>query len=142
MPLAADAPASRPGKPATDIRLKRAYVEPTRCDGFRVLVDRLWPRGLTKAESQIDEWARDIAPSRALRKWFNHDPKRWDEFRIRYTRELADHPGRVERLRRLARDRRVTLVFAARDEAHNHAVVLRDLVLAAGPTKRGEHNAR
>lgn len=135
MPLDADARASRRGKPATDVRLKRAYVEPAGSDGFRVLVDRLWPRGLTKAESQIDEWARDIAPSPALRKWFNHDPKRWDEFRMRYMRELADHPGRVERLRKLAREGRVTLVFAAPDEAHNHAVVLRDLVLAAGPTK-------
>lgn len=118
-----------------DVQLKRAYCEPSESDGLRILVDRLWPRGLTKADSHIDEWAREIAPTPALRKWFNHDPKRWDEFCTRYKHELAEHPRRIERLRDLAREGRVTLVYAARDEVHNHAVVLRDLMLAVGPSK-------
>ena len=108
------------------IELKRAYAAPSADDGVRVLVDRLWPRGLSKAEARIDRWLKDLAPSTELRKWFGHDPNRWDEFRRRYRAELAGKAELMDELRALARARPVTLIFAARDEAHNEAVVLRD----------------
>jgi uncharacterized protein YeaO (DUF488 family) len=107
-------------------RVKRAYAAPSADDGVRVLVDRLWPRGLSKAEARIDRWTKDLAPSTELRKWFGHDPVRWDEFRRRYRAELAGKAALMEELRALARGQPVTLIFAARDEAHNEAVVLRD----------------
>ena len=115
--------------PARNIKLKRAYDPPARSDGARVLVDRLWPRGVKKTEAAIDRWEKDIAPSPALRKWFAHDPARWAEFSRRYARELDRHPEEVAALRRLARARPITLVFAARDEAHNNAVALRKFLL-------------
>jgi uncharacterized protein YeaO (DUF488 family) len=108
------------------IELKRAYAAPSADDGLRVLVDRLWPRGLSKAEARIDRWMKDLAPSTELRKWFGHDPNRWDEFRRRYQVELAGKAALMDELRGLAREQPVTLIFAARDEAHNEAVVLRD----------------
>jgi uncharacterized protein YeaO (DUF488 family) len=108
------------------VRLKRAYVAPAPEDGVRVLVDRLWPRGLKKSEARIDRWMKDLAPSTELRKWFGHDPNRWDEFRRRYRAELAGKAELLDELRALARAQPVTLIFAARDEAHNEAVVLRD----------------
>lgn len=111
------------------IKLKRAYEKPASDDGARVLVDRLWPRGVTKADARIDEWMKEIAPTTALRKWFGHDPERWQEFRSRYRMELRQHPEALDRLRALAREGGLTLVFAARDEAYNDAVVLRDLLL-------------
>jgi uncharacterized protein YeaO (DUF488 family) len=108
------------------IKLKRAYAAPAAEDGTRVLVDRLWPRGLRKQDARIDHWLKEIAPSSELRKWFGHDVARWSDFRQRYTAELRRHPEQLEELRRLARRGTVTLVYAARDEEHNDAVVLRD----------------
>jgi uncharacterized protein YeaO (DUF488 family) len=112
------------------IRMKRVYDAPASDDGERVLVDRLWPRGMTKDEARVDSWVKEIGPSSELRKWFGHDPARWDEFRKRYEWELQD-PGKQAVLRDLAaRSRRgtVTLVFGARDELHNNAMVLKHLI--------------
>jgi uncharacterized protein YeaO (DUF488 family) len=107
------------------LTLKRAYEPAADTDGTRVLVDRLWPRGLDKHRAAIDEWMKDVAPSPALRKWFGHDPARWSEFRRRYEAELATNEA-VAPLRDLAAKGAVTLVYAARDEQHNHALVLLD----------------
>ena len=114
---------------ADQVRLKRAYEPPDRADGTRVLVDRLWPRGVSKARAAIDLWLKDLAPSTELRKWFGHDPDRWAEFRERYAAEVHQHPQAFDRLRELARQGPVTLVYSAHDELHNDAVVLRSLVL-------------
>jgi len=108
------------------IRLKRAYEEPGSQDGCRVLVDRLWPRGVGKEEAKIDLWLKEIAPTAGLRKWFGHDPAKWEEFRKRYFAELEEHPESVEELRRRAGNGRVTLVFGARDEEHNNAAALKE----------------
>src|SRR5215831_8639259 len=110
---------------ADHIRLKRAYEPPAFDDGIRILIDRLWPRGVKKTDAAIDEWMKEIAPSNALRKWFGHDPKRWQEFRRRYRSEIQQHPNEFDRLRTLAQHGRITLVFSA----HNEAVVLKDLLL-------------
>ena len=115
--------------PAANVRLKRAYESPSANDGTRVLVDRLWPRGVAKADAAVDVWLKDLAPSTALRKWFGHDPARWPEFRKRYAEELRQHPELFDQLRELARAGPVTLVYSAHDELPNDAVVLRDLVL-------------
>jgi uncharacterized protein YeaO (DUF488 family) len=115
--------------PAGNVRLKRAYEAPEPDDGRRLLVDRLWPRGLSKSKAAIDEWVKEIAPSTALRKWFGHDPARWDEFRRRYAAEMACHADLLEQLRSFAREGRITLVYSARDEIHNDAVVLRQVML-------------
>lgn len=110
-----------------DLRIKRIYARPAGADGRRVLVDRLWPRGVKKEEARIHYWARDLAPSTELRQWFGHDPARWAEFRRRYFRELDANRGGFAALREaLAGARRATLVFGARDEAHNNAVALAD----------------
>lgn len=114
----------------TNVRLKRAYDPPARADGTRVLVDRLWPRGVRKAEAGLDGWVKELAPSVELRKWFGHDPARWREFERRYAAELAHHAEQLEQLRALARKGPLTLVFGARDEEHNDAVVLRKILLA------------
>ena len=110
------------------IAIKRVYLPPDDGDGQRVLVDRLWPRGVAKSEAAVDVWLRDIAPSAGLRKWFGHDPARWDEFRKRYRAELADNDEAVAQLRRLAKAGRVTLLYGARDEHHNQARVLLELM--------------
>ncbi|HEX7072882.1 MAG TPA: DUF488 domain-containing protein [Hyphomicrobiaceae bacterium] len=115
--------------PSENVRLKRAYEPASSSDGMRVLVDRLWPRGVKKADAKIDEWMKDIAPSSELRKWFGHDPARWPEFRKRYAAEIKEHPEQLQRLRALAREGALTLVFSASDEEHNNAVVLRDMIL-------------
>ena len=112
-----------------DVRIKRAYEAASPEDGIRILVDRLWPRGVTKADAAIDSWEKDLAPSKELRQWFGHEPQRWEEFRRRYAREVHAHEERLAQLRALARTTRVTLVHAARDEEHNDAVVLRELLL-------------
>lgn len=114
---------------AGNVKLKRAYQPPDRADGLRVLVDRLWPRGISKAEAQLDQWAKSLAPSAELRRWFGHDPSRWGEFRRRYRAELRDHSATLADLRKLARNGPLTLVYSARDEAHNDAVVLRSVLL-------------
>lgn len=116
---------------AKSIRLKRAYDPPAKSDGLRILVDRLWPRGVSKDAAAIDEWLKDIAPSTELRRWFGHDPEKWDEFARRFRAELAE-PGPAKdalaQLRQLAKTNALTLVFAAKDEAHNNAVVLKALL--------------
>ena len=110
------------------IRRKRAYEPAAAGDGTRVLIDRLWPRGVRKAEAAIDHWFRDLAPSTELRQWFGHDPGRWPEFRRRYRAELAGQGERLDELLRLAEKRPLTLVYGARDEAHNDAVVLAEVL--------------
>ena len=115
--------------PAANVRLKRAYEPPSPEDGTRILVDRLWPRGVSKAHAALDEWMKDIAPSTELRKWFGHDPAKWDEFRRRYAAELHQHPDLLKQLRAIARKGPVTLVYSAHDEAHNDAVELRNVLL-------------
>ena len=113
------------------ISLKRAYEPPAETDGTRVLVDRLWPRGVTKSRARIDLWLKEVAPSTELRKWFGHDPDKWPEFQKRYRAELKGNPALSE-LREQSRQGKITLVYAARDELHNDAVVLRQ-VLGSGP---------
>lgn len=113
---------------ASRIRLKRAYETPEPGDGTRILIDRLWPRGVKKSDVKIDRWLRDIAPTAALRRWFGHRRERWPEFRRRYLAELQRQPELVEEILDAARDNPITLVYAARDEAHNDAVVLRELL--------------
>jgi len=108
------------------VRTKRVYDEPSPDDGTRVLVDRVWPRGMKKDQARLDLWYKDVAPSTALRKWFGHDPARWDSFRRRYRKELDAHEEAVRALRRLARKHTLTLVFSARDSEHNNAVALRE----------------
>ena len=117
------------GTKSSNVELKRACAQPSSGDGIRVLVDRLWPRGLRKSEASIDRWAKDVAPSTELRKWFGHDPIRWDEFRHKYQAELSHHPEALNELRALAQAGRLTLVYGARDELHDEAVVLRDLLI-------------
>lgn len=120
------------------VRLQRAYDDPQPDDGHRVLVDRVWPRGRTKAELRLDAWARDLGPSNELRKWFGHDPARWTEFEARYHVELAD-PERsqaLDDLAAIARRARVTIVYGARDREHNQAQVIADEIarrLAVAP---------
>jgi uncharacterized protein YeaO (DUF488 family) len=111
-----------------DVRLKRAYEPPAASDGYRVLIDRLWPRGVRREQASLDEWARALAPSAELRGWFGHDPARFVEFRRRYTRELAAQDATLRALRRRAREGTVTLVYGARDAEHNDAVVLAEIL--------------
>ena len=118
------------------VRLKRAYDDPAPSDGYRVLVDRLWPRGVAKDDARLDEWARELAPSTELRRWFGHDPEKFDEFRRRYREELRAHEEKLQELRRRARKETVTLVYAARDAEHNDAVVLAELLRGAPPVRR------
>jgi uncharacterized protein YeaO (DUF488 family) len=112
----------------SNVRLQRAYDDPRPDDGHRVLVDRVWPRGRTKAELGLDAWARDLGPSTALRMWFGHDPARWREFQTRYRAELAEpDPARaLDALATIARSGRVTIVYGARDREHNQAQVIAD----------------
>jgi uncharacterized protein YeaO (DUF488 family) len=119
---------------AGEVKLKRVYEPQTRCDGVRVLVDRLWPRGVSKTAAALDQWMKEIAPSTELRKWFGHDPERWEEFGRRYAAELHANDELLGQLGALARQGTVTLVYSAHDEAHNDAVVLRDVLLGRKPT--------
>jgi uncharacterized protein YeaO (DUF488 family) len=114
---------------AANVRLKRAYEPVNVEDGTRVLVDRLWPRGVSKVDAALDQWMKEIAPSTELRKWFGHDPDRWEEFCRRYSAELHQNTELLSRLRSLARQGPVTLVYSAHDEDHNDAIVLRDVIL-------------
>ncbi len=106
------------------LSMKRAYEAPAAADGKRILIDRLWPRGLSKEKARIDLWMKEIAPSTELRKWFGHDPEKWKEFQTRYKKELAANAELVNSIRKMAKAETVTLVYSAKDEAHNDAVVL------------------
>jgi uncharacterized protein YeaO (DUF488 family) len=117
-------------KPSDRLHIKRIYEAPAGGDHTRVLVDRLWPRGVSKQRAAVALWLKEIAPTDALRKWFGHDPSRWDEFRIRYSAELDQNHDEVNRLRHLIQDGSVTLLYAAKDEAHNNAVVLMEYLLS------------
>jgi len=110
------------------IKVKRAYEKPSRNDGKRVLVDRLWPRGVSKDEAKVDLWLKEISPSDELRKWFKHEPEKWDEFRKRYFRQLDGNPEAMEKLNEILKKGSVTLVFAAKDEQHNNAVALKQYI--------------
>ena len=122
--------------PASHIRLKRAYEPADAGDGVRLLVDRLWPRGVSKERAALDDWLKDIAPSTELRQWLGHDPDRWPEFQRRYRAELREHAEELNRIRAMARTHTVTLVYSAHDEEHNDAVVLRDVLLRKAETSR------
>ncbi len=114
-------------------RLKRIYDPVAVDDGRRILVERLWPRGLRKEDAALDDWLRDVAPSPELRRWYGHDPEKWPEFRRRYREELAGRARRLGELRALAGEETVTLLFAARDRDRNSAVVLREVLEEGGP---------
>jgi uncharacterized protein YeaO (DUF488 family) len=118
------------------INVKRAYEAPSSADGVRFLVDRVWPRGITKARLRIDGWLKDVAPTAPLRKWFGHDPARWDEFRRRYGRELDAHPEAWQPIVAAARRGPVTLVYGARDAEHNNAVALREYLRSRARRRR------
>jgi uncharacterized protein YeaO (DUF488 family) len=118
---------------STSRQIKRVYEEPDERDGCRILVDRLWPRGLTKVQAKVDVWLRDIAPSTDLRKWFSHDPVKWDEFQRRYLEELQRKPEQVELLLHELKKGPVTLLYGAKDELHNQAVILQQFLLRKGP---------
>ena len=129
---------SRAVKCRVVLKLKRIYESAAARDGFRILVDRVWPRGISKERAQVALWLKEIGPSTALRKWFGHDPKRWPEFQKRYRQELREKPQLTERIRQLEKEHGVvTLVFSARDEERNQAVVLRDF-LATRSAPRSE----
>jgi uncharacterized protein YeaO (DUF488 family) len=113
---------------AMAVRLKRAYELVERSDGYRVLIDRIWPRGVSKEQARLDEWARELAPSSELRRWFGHDPAKFEEFRRRYRDELAAQGEKLRELRSRARNGTLTLVYSARDTEHNDAVVLAELL--------------
>jgi uncharacterized protein YeaO (DUF488 family) len=121
------------------IKLKRAYEAAVPGDGFRILVDRLWPRGVSKSSARIDLWLKEIAPTATLRKWFGHDPAKWDEFRERYFRELDKNHAAVEQLLEHARHGPVMLVYGAKDEEHNDAVALKEYL--ASQTRGGKADA-
>ena len=123
-----------------DIRIRRAYDPPGRGDGARILVDRLWPRGVSKEALALDDWMKELAPSHRLRKWFGHDPARWEEFQRRYFAELDAQPEAVAALRARARERRLTLVYGARDPEHNDAVALRAYLVRR--TRRPQRSPR
>jgi len=121
-----------------DVRLKRAYEPAAATDGSRVLIDRIWPRGVSREEAHLDEWVRELAPSGELRRWFSHDPDRFAEFRRRYRAELTAQEAKLRELRQRARQGTLTLVYAARDTEHNDAVVLAELLRRGPKPKRNE----
>ena len=112
-----------------EIKLKRVYEKPDEKDGFRILVDRLWPRGLTKEKAYLDLWLKEIAPSTELRKWFDHDPANWTEFQKRYLKEVKENKEAVSELKEYLKKGTVTLLYAAKDEVHNEALVLKNIFL-------------
>ncbi|MGH7997601.1 MAG: DUF488 domain-containing protein [Opitutaceae bacterium] len=121
------------------IRLKRAYEEPSREDGARILVERLWPRGLTKARAKLDLWLKEVAPSPELRQWFGHEPAKWERFEERYWKELQAAEEAVDLLRRRAAEGTVTLVYAAHDEQHNGALALKRFLERNARRRAGRH---
>ncbi len=124
------------------IQLKRAYVEASPKDGVRFLVERLWPRGVKKTDLRIDDWLKDAAPGDALRRWFAHDPKKWDEFQRLYFAELDSRPEALAPIQAAARHGRVTLVYSAHDTEHNNAVALKDYIERHSGTSRGKKSTR
>ena len=116
------------GAGMSSFQLKRVYEEPSRKDGLRVLVDRLWPRGLTKERAAVNLWLKDVAPSTELRKWFGHDPAKWQQFQARYRKELREKKDALELLRQKSEEQAVTLLYGARDEEHNEARVLKSVL--------------
>ncbi len=126
------------------IRIKRAYDEAAPQDGFRVLVERLWPRGVTKERAALDLWLKDVAPSTELRKWFHSHPEDWDEFRERYWHELADKKDDIDLLKKKAKEGTVTFIYSARDREHNAATELKAYIeqQASGPEKQRMKAAR
>ncbi len=118
------------------IKIKRVYEKPSRDDGKRVLVDRLWPRGLRKEEARIDEWAKELSPSTELRQWYGHDPEKWKDFRKCFASELEEHGDRVEEIRTAARKGTVTLLFGSKEERLNNAVALKDYIEAGSRRKK------
>lgn len=124
------------------IHLKRAYEPSAPEDGFRILVDRLWPRGIARDAAHVDLWLKEIAPSTELRKWFAHDPEKWAEFRKRYAEELDSRPAEVERLAECVRRGTVTLVYGAKDQQHNQAVALKEYLEESAGRKPGSRGRR
>ena len=120
------------------VRIRRIYEPPTPDDGRRILVDRLWPRGVSKAKAAIDAWVKDVAPSTELRRWFGHDPARWSEFAQRYRQELEANPQAVQRLLAAAATGPITLLYGARDEQHNEAAVLQQVLAERMASNAGE----
>ncbi|WP_347373142.1 DUF488 domain-containing protein [Aequorivita sp. Q41] len=112
-----------------DIQIKRIYEDASKNDGFRVLIDRIWPRGLSKENAKLDEWMKDIAPSDELRKWFDHKEERFDAFSKKYINELENHPDLIKKLQKTASQKRLTLLYGAKDEKHNQAIVLKKILL-------------
>lgn len=121
-----------------DIRLKRAYEPATQADGWRVLIDRLWPRGVSRERARLDEWDKELAPSAELRRWFGHDPERFEVFRCRYLEELQGQRPRLRILRRRAQEGTLTLVYSAHDTEHNDAVVLAEVLRRGLPRTSGK----
>ena len=120
-----------------DVRSKRIYDPPADGDGYRILIDHIWPRGVSRDRACLDEWARELAPSPRLRKWFDHRPARFAEFRARYRDELIAHADRLDELRRRGTDSRLTILYAARDREHNNAVVVTELLRDGEPADAG-----
>jgi uncharacterized protein YeaO (DUF488 family) len=125
-----------------DVRVKRIYDPAGDGDGYRVLIDHVWPRGITRERAALDEWAKELAPSSELRQWFAHLPERFPAFRSRYLQELAGHDDRIEELRRRASAEPLTILYAARDREHNNAVVLAEMVRTHSPAGRSSHLTR
>lgn len=110
------------------IKIKRVYDDVANNDGYRLLVDKIWPRGVSKEDAQLDEWNKELAPSSELRKWFDHDPEKFDEFTERYKKELKDKQDDLARIKEMSQDKRVCLLYGAKDEKHNQAVVLKEVL--------------
>ncbi len=110
------------------INIKRVYDDKSDDDGYRVFIDRLWPRGVKKEDAHFDEWLKDLAPSTELRKWFDHDPERFDEFKKRYKKELEEHKEELDKLRNRAKSKKITLLYAAKDKEMNNAVVMKEVL--------------
>ncbi len=110
------------------INIKRVYDDKSDDDGYRVFIDRLWPRGVKKEDAHFDEWLKDLAPSTELRKWFDHDPERFEEFKKRYKKELEEHKEELDKLRNKAKSKKITLLYAAKDKEMNNAVVMKEVL--------------
>lgn len=110
------------------MKIKRVYEKPAKEDGYRILVDRLWPRGISKASAEIDEWIKEIAPSTELRKWFNHEPEKFSEFKKRYKEELKTHVAELKKIHEISQKKKITLLYSAKDTQYNQAVVLLEVL--------------